>query len=68
VRVIVNREPVGAELGIVYNEHTQTIRDFFAQGNSDDVFLDLIRALGWLNDIQEEKLPSISGAKFNDKQ
>jgi NAD-dependent deacetylase sirtuin 2 len=28
VRVIVNREPVGAELGIVYNEHTQTTRDF----------------------------------------
>jgi NAD-dependent SIR2 family protein deacetylase len=61
VRVIVNREPVGAELGIVYNR-TETTRDFFAQGNCDDVFLDLIRALGWLNDIQEERLPPMSAA------
>jgi len=48
-RVIVNNEPVGRELGIDYGPNAE--RDFFAQGNCDDVFLDLICELGWLEDL-----------------
>ena len=51
-RVIINNEPVGRELGIDYGTNPE--RDFFAQGKCDNVFLDLICELGWLQDLNEE--------------
>ena len=50
VRVVVDQAPVGQELGIDYSNESE--RDFFAQGKCDEVFLDLIQELGWLEDIQ----------------
>jgi NAD-dependent deacetylase sirtuin 2 len=57
IRVIVNQEPVGAELGIEYGQPAK--RDLFAQGNCDEVFLDLIRKLGWMDDLNDmiDELP-----------
>lgn len=57
IRVVVNNEPVGQGLGIDYGPTNE--RDFFAQGDCDLVFLDLVQELGWLEDLQakKEKLP-----------
>ena len=59
-RVIINNEEVGKELGIDYSSDAE--RDFFAQGYCDDVFLDLIVELGWLQDLNEviDNLPEKS--------
>ena len=54
-RVIVNREPVGQELGIEYGRGEEDNRDFFAQGDCDAVFLDLIQELGWFDDLWEKR-------------
>jgi len=58
IRVVVNAEPVGEELGVDY-ESGPAGRDFFAQGDCDSVFLDLIQELGWLDDLkaQNDLLP-----------
>jgi NAD+-dependent protein deacetylase sirtuin 2 len=56
VRVIVNKEQVGSELGLVYGDANDK-RDFFAQGECDDVFLELIKELGWLDDLDPAILP-----------
>uniref|UniRef100_A0A7S1YB06 Deacetylase sirtuin-type domain-containing protein n=1 Tax=Grammatophora oceanica TaxID=210454 RepID=A0A7S1YB06_9STRA len=50
MRVVVNREPVGFRLGLDYGDDPK--RDFFARGNCDDVLLDLMVALGWLDDLR----------------
>ena len=59
-RVIINNEPVGKELGIEYGMDAE--RDFFAEGNCEDVFLDLICELGWISDLERERdnLPELS--------
>jgi len=49
IRVVVNNERVGEELGIDYGPNPA--RDYFASGNSDEIFLDLIKELGWLDDL-----------------
>jgi NAD-dependent deacetylase sirtuin 2 len=49
VRVVVNCEPVGAEFGIDYSVHPK--RDFYVNGNCEDVFLKLIQQLGWMDDL-----------------
>lgn len=51
VRVVVNREPVGVDLGIEYSDGAAPKRDFFAQGDCDDVFLELLQHLGWTDDL-----------------
>jgi len=60
IRVVVDVNPVGAELGIEYGPNPK--RDFFAQGNCDAVFLDLVTELGWLDDLKamEDLLPEAS--------
>lgn len=60
IRVVVDVNPVGAELGIDYGPNPK--RDFFAQGACDEVFLDLITELGWLDDLKAMKplLPEAS--------
>jgi NAD-dependent SIR2 family protein deacetylase len=60
IRVVVDVNPVGQELGIDYS--ATRARDFFAQGPCDEVFLDLITELGWLDDLNTMKdlLPQAS--------
>ena len=66
-RVIINNEEVGHDLGIDYGTNAE--RDFFAQGNCDNVFLELICELGWLNDLNKEadNLPKDSVDLMNAK-
>jgi NAD+-dependent protein deacetylase sirtuin 2 len=64
MRLLVNREPVGFHLGLVYGADSK--RDVFAQGNCDYVLLELMAHLGWLDDLspllKEHKLPESSAA------
>lgn len=57
-RLVVNREPVGAELGIDYSGGDAS-RDVFSQGDCDESFLELIKKLGWLDELaaMHSKLP-----------
>ena len=50
-RVVINNERVGKELGIDYSPDAE--RDCFIQGSCDEVFLDLVTELGWLEDLNE---------------
>jgi NAD-dependent SIR2 family protein deacetylase len=59
-RVVVNRERVGAHLGIDYrpddpNRGKKPSRDCIAQGDADEVFLALIQELGWMDDLARKK-------------
>ena len=60
-RVVINNEEVGKELGIDYS-NAENKRDYFAQGNCDEVFLNLITELGWSQDLNEvvDNLPQSS--------
>ena len=44
VRLIINNEPVGSDLGIVYGDSAK--RDIYCDGPADESFLRLIDALG----------------------
>ena len=65
LRLIVNREPVGEDLGIRY---VQSKRDVFAQGDCDDVFLRLICLLNWQDELVEvaNAMPEASQARLRD--
>ena len=52
VRVMVNRDKVGQELGIQYQNPT---RDIFLGGDCDEMFLDIIEKAGWLEDLAKYK-------------
>ena len=56
VRLIVNNEPVGHELGLDYSGKAGG-RDVFAQGECDQVFLELMDHLGW-----HDELAALAGA------
>ena len=58
IRVVINKEPVGSELGIEYGPSAK--RDYFAKGACDDIFLELMDHLGWLDDLATliDELPS----------
>ena len=49
MRVLINREPAGRMLGMDYESHD---RDFFAQGDCEDVVLDLMDELGWIDNLR----------------
>ena len=49
LRLVINNQRVGRRLGIDYTENS--IRDVFAHGHSDEMCLDLIEKLGWLDDM-----------------
>jgi NAD-dependent deacetylase sirtuin 2 len=51
VRLIINRDEVGQELGIMYGQRGG--RDFFMEGDCDEQFLKLIEELGWLGELEE---------------
>lgn len=52
VRVVVNRDMVGEDLGIDCKSDT---RDMFLGGDCDKAFLDLAKELGWLEDLKAYK-------------
>ena len=58
---------MGERLGIQYGDDSR--RDFFAQGFCDDVFLDLICHLDWLDDLAKfaGELPESSKALLEDR-
>lgn len=62
LRVLVNREPAGRHLGMRGPDEEPT-RDFHAAGDCDNVFMDLMEHLGWL----EELKPLIEGNKLPPK-
>ena len=68
-RVVINNEEVGKELGIDYSI-ADNKRDYFAQGNCDEVFLDLIAELGWFQDLNKlvDNLPQSSIESVKAKQ
>mmetsp|Transcript_11709 Transcript_11709/g.28058 ORF Transcript_11709/g.28058 Transcript_11709/m.28058 type:complete len:575 (+) Transcript_11709:132-1856(+) len=49
MRVLINREPAGRMLGMDYESHD---RDYFAQGDCEDVVLDLMEELGWIDSLR----------------
>jgi NAD-dependent deacetylase sirtuin 2 len=49
LRVLINREEVGMHLGMNFDV---TKRDFFAQGNCDEVILELMSHLGWIEEVR----------------
>lgn len=63
MRVLVNREEAGDHLGLLFDEEYAT-RDYFAQGEIEDVVLKLMDHLGWVDELepllQEDKLPESS--------
>jgi NAD-dependent SIR2 family protein deacetylase len=67
MRLVVNREPVGYRLGIDYSEHSK--RDYFAQGDIDNVLLELVDELGWLEDLQNlcGRLPDSSARVLKER-
>lgn len=59
-RLLVNRDPVGRELGLQYAEGDDTEKDdgntdAFLQGDCDSGFLALVVELGWVQDIYKYK-------------
>ena len=66
IRVIVNRQPVGIELGLDFENPNS--RDCFAQGDCDDVFLELCKELGWLDDLKPDLLSPESAEKLRKAQ
>jgi hypothetical protein len=55
-RLVVNKEPVGHELGIQYGRLAAGAgRDVFGQGECDAVFLELAGMLGWLPELAAQR-------------
>lgn len=52
-RLIINREPVGADLGINYRQNNPNAPDMFVRSDSDDAFLDLISHLHWRDEMDQ---------------
>jgi len=51
MRMVVNMDEVGEELGIDYSPSNMT-RDYFAKGSCENTFLELIGHLGWNDDLK----------------
>jgi NAD-dependent SIR2 family protein deacetylase len=54
IRVVINVEPVGDFLGIDYSDRNPNKRDLFLPGTTDQVCLQLIQELGWLEDLKRK--------------
>ena len=64
MRLVVNREAVGEDLGLKFDNGE---RDVLATGSCDEVLLELMRHMGWLDDLAEslsgsDMLPAASAA------
>ncbi len=74
IRVVVNKDPVGSELGIVYSGNASdpiknaTTRDLFLQGDCDDICLKLVTELEWLDDLDPDVLPPNSATRVSQAQ
>ena len=67
LRLIVNKEPVGQDLGIRYGK--DATRDVWAgEVSCDEAFLDLIKMLGWQDKVRKIKhlLPESNQAMVKD--
>lgn len=60
LRVVVDLHPVGEELGLDYSKSSEGKKDCLLQGNCDEVFLELIRELDWLDELDINLLPESS--------
>ncbi|CAJ1954921.1 unnamed protein product [Cylindrotheca closterium] len=49
LRMLVNRDPVGFNLGMHFDSLAN--RDYFAEGDIDSSMLDLMEALGWVDEL-----------------
>ena len=67
LRMVINNEPVGERLGIQYGSEAN--RDFFARGNCDEVILDLLCHLDWMDDAAKllSHLPQESARLLRDR-
>jgi len=69
MRLLVNREEVGGYLGMHFGE--ESTRDYHAAGNCDEVLLDLMEQLGWLDDLkpllEHHKLPLTSAQMLRER-
>jgi NAD-dependent deacetylase sirtuin 2 len=52
MRVLVNKEPAGMQLGMSFGDDDECKRDFFAEGDIDEVLLELMDCLGWIEDLE----------------
>lgn len=70
MRVLVNREPVGLHLGMDFDPE-ESKRDYHAQGNCDEVLLDLMQHLGWIDDLapllSSDRLPEGSAQLLRER-
>jgi NAD-dependent deacetylase sirtuin 2 len=68
MRVLLNREPVGWHLGMDFERHD---RDYFGQGNCEDVVLELMDHLGWLDKLEplldRDELPKASAILLRER-
>ena len=67
LRVVVNNERVGEELGIKYGGEPSVSRDMYAEGECDDIFLSLMVELGWLDALEaiRDELPEQSRSRLD---
>lgn len=67
LRVVVNNERVGEELGIKYGGEPSVSRDMHAEGECDDIFLSLMVELGWLDALEaiRDELPEQSRSRLD---
>ena len=49
MRVVINRDPVGADIGI-----GMSARDSFVQGDCDDGVISILKELGWLKEMNDK--------------
>ncbi len=68
IRVVVNQEPVGHDLGIDYSSKSK--RGFFAPGTCEEFFLELVAELGWMQDLYAkiDLLPASSAKLVSEKK
>ena len=62
-RAVVNREPVGMDLGLRFGDG----RDSFVGGDCDEAFLELSARLGWLEELRavRDELPEESQRRLD---
>mmetsp|Transcript_13690 Transcript_13690/g.15208 ORF Transcript_13690/g.15208 Transcript_13690/m.15208 type:complete len:476 (+) Transcript_13690:98-1525(+) len=68
MRLLINRERVGWQVGLDVDEED---RDFFGQGNCENVCLELMEHLGWLDKLRplldQHELPDASAALLRER-
>ena len=76
LRVVINREPVGTELGLEFTAEEEPdtrfdnhkSSDLFLQGDCEDITLQLMVELGWLDDVAKFDFPPSSAEKLEQAQ